>query len=134
MAKKLTDKEQEDVLLYGHILPIPDPAYCSDCRKPIIHGSGPGAHNVVRINKAKEKILSTSGEALGTKGEARPRAFFHTECFQKIIAKQRIPGRIECKHCGILSMAKTLQDGRSIKEVCLCSCHSGADYCSLLVS
>lgn len=126
----MTEQENEDIFLYGHRLPAADPAWCSQCRKPIIHGQ----QNVVRINKAPIKVVSPDGRDLGVEGKVEAKAFFHTECFQEVMAHRKIPGRIECKYCGTLSMAKTLPDGRSIKDVCLCSCHGGSDYCSLIVS
>jgi hypothetical protein len=91
-------------------------------------------HNVVRINEAPERVMGLDGKPLGMQGELKPKAFFHTECFQKIAERRQIPGRIECKYCGVFSMAKTLKDGRKIKDVCKCSCHDGKNYCSMLVS
>ncbi len=112
---------------HNHDLPEADSAWCSCCRKSIIKGQ----HNVVRIMLQPERILDFKGNLRGTKGKERPKAFYHAQCFQN--HHHHTPGRIECKYCGILSMAKTLQDGSKINDICKCSCHTGKDYCSLLL-
>jgi hypothetical protein len=126
------EQDKRDILLYGHKLPSPDPAYCSHCRKSIIH-EGSAKQNVVRINQAPERVLSVDGKDLGVEGKLHAKAFFHTPCFQEIADRNRMKGRIECKHCGVLSMAKTLKDGRRIQDVCVCTCHEGREYCSILI-
>jgi len=119
---------KQDSPIHTHQLPSPDTSYCSCCRKGIIHN----LHNVIRIDAAPEKILSTKGDLLGTKGEKHPKAYYHAECFQKHHYAQ--PGRIECEKCGIFSMATSLRDGTLMRDHCKCSCHSGKDYCSVLIS
>lgn len=105
-----------------------DPNRCASCEQLIIQGQ----HNAVHIHKAKEKITDIYGNELGVEGRARLKAAYHAECYQKL--RPDLPGRIECKYCKILSMAQTLPDGRSIKEMCPCSCHDGKSYCSLMLT
>jgi len=105
----------------------PDPNRCSYCGQLIIHGK----HNAVHIYKQPERIMGLDGGLLGIEGKKELKAAFHAECYQKY--KPDLPGRIECQHCGILSMATVLPDGRPIKDVCKCSCHEGKNYCSLLI-
>lgn len=119
--------QKTNFIAHTHKLPSADPEFCSCCRKSIIKNQ----HNVIRIDQAPEVIHDLKGQVLGQEGVKRPKAFYHAQCFES--HHYNLPGRIECEHCGILSMAKTLRDGRSIKDVCLCSCHSGKDYCSLLL-
>jgi len=116
--------------LHTHPLPQVDPDFCSCCRKSIIH-KGPQKQNVVRIDLAPERILGLDGKERGVEGKMRPKAFFHAVCFQDY--HSYTPGRIECKYCGVLSMAKTMHDGTKVKEQCKCSCHTGATFCSLVV-
>ena len=100
---------------------------CSWCDQPIVKGK----HNAVQVFKAPEKIMNWNGQELGQEGEKTLKAAYHAECYQKY--RPDLPGRLECEKCGILSMAKYLPDGRSVKSVCACSCHNGANYCSLLI-
>ena len=126
---KAKDHLAEEVMLYGHKLPTPNEHFCSQCRKSIIHG----LHNVVRINKAPVAVFSPSGQRLGVEGKLEARAFFHATCFQKVADRQKLKGRVECKYCGVLSMAKITADNRKVKDMCKCSCHNQSDFCSLLI-
>ena len=119
---------QQSKIKHIHPLPLPNSAFCSCCRKSIIKDQ----HNVVKINSAPEGIFDLTGKCLGMKGTDKPKAFYHATCFQD--HHNWAPGRIECKYCGVLSMAKVLLDGTKVKDMCQCSCHNGTgDYCSLIV-
>ena len=115
-----------EITLHTHKLHEPDPNFCSCCRKAIISGQ----QNVVRITEAPEKILNLKGEKIGEKGQERVKAYYHVECFSN---HTNYSGRIECKYCGILCVAKVLKDGTPISSHCKCSCHAGQSYCSLVL-
>ena len=91
-----------------------------------------GRDNAVHVHQAPERIVGLDGQTLETKGKKKLKACYHAECYQKL--NPELPGRIECKYCKILSMAKTLHDGTPVKDMCPCSCHDGKSYCSLTVA
>lgn len=107
-----------------HDWPSFDANRCSCCRQAILHGF----HNVVRIQKAPERILDVNtGEYIGIDERgAGYKAVLHGRCW-----KDHYGHVAECEKCGTFSRVKQLADGS--KNLCGCTCHKGAPECSFIL-
>lgn len=106
-----------------HEWPQFDENYCSCCRSPIVHG----LTNVVRIAKAPESILNLDGQRIGINKKAPAyKALLHDHCFKRHFNRQ-----VSCEKCGGFSKILKLKDGS--ENNCICTCHTGSEFCSYVL-
>ncbi len=106
-----------------HPWPEFDADYCSCCTQRFIHGMT----NVMRIAKAPETVLDLDGKVLGLNKNAPAfKAVLHALCWKRHYGKQA-----ECEKCGGFCRPAMLSDGT--KNPCMCTCHTGSNFCSLIL-
>lgn len=105
-----------------HEWPVFDDNYCSCCRGQFLHGST----NVVRLQRAPERILDFNGKQIGVVKGSQYKAVLHAMCWKRHFGK-----RVDCEKCGGFSDNLKLQDGSMNK--CWCTCHTGSNDCSFVL-